>query len=193
VVFALNHNYDFTMARTSVEDGPGMLVLEESPKGLETYAELAPTSAARDLKVLIESRVIGQMSFSWPRGALKDDWNDDFTERSISEFTDLIDVSPVVHPAYAGTQASMRDLVSALTDKIRRVAPAEEERLTALLELALSNRSEELVVRADGPEPDDVAEEAVAGTGKADEPVGQPYRLAARKRRLQLMALTTRS
>lgn len=191
VVFALNHNYDFTMARTTVPDGPGMLRLEESPKGLETYAELAPTSTARDLKTLVDSRVIHQMSFAWPRGAVVDDWNDEFTERSISEFSSLIDVSPVVHPAYAGTQATMRDLVSALTEKIRRVAPAEEERLEALLELALSNRSEELVVVAEGQELDDAAEEAVAGTEEADEPVGQPWRLAARKRRLRLMAHET--
>ena len=165
-VFALNHNYDWVMARSSVKDGPGMLQLEESPKGLETYAELAPTSAARDLKVLVESRVITKMSFSWPRGAVVDQWNDDYDERSISEFTDLIDVGPVVHPAYAGTQASMRDMVSALAEKIRRVAPAEdEERLAALLELALSDRAEELVVRAESQEPDEVAEDAVAETG----------------------------
>jgi len=194
VVFALNHNYDFTMARTSVPEGPGMLQLEESTRGLEAYAELAPTSAARDLKALVDTRVISQMSFAWPRGSVTDEWNDDFSERSISEFSDLIDVSPVVHPAYAGTQASMRDFVSALTEKIRRVAPAEdEERLTALLELALSNRSEELVVSALGQERDDVAEEAAAGTERTDA-AGQPHwRLAARKRRLQLLELQTRS
>lgn len=188
VVFALNHNYDFTMARTSVKEGPGMLSLEESPRGLETYAELPPTSAARDLKVLVESRVISQMSFSWPRGAVQDTWNDDFTERSIERFSDLIDVGPVVHPAYTGTQASMRDMMTALTEKIRRVAPAEdEERLAALLELALSDRAEELVVRAESQEPDEVAEEAVAETEGLDDTVGVPYRLAARKRRLQLL------
>jgi uncharacterized protein len=189
-VFALNHNYDFTMARTSVSEGPGMLQLEESNRGLETYAELAPTSAARDLKVLVESRVISQMSFAWPRGATTDEWNDDYTERSITEFTDLIDVSPVVHPAYAGTQASMRDYMSALAERIRRVAPAEEEqRLIALLELALSDRSEELDVLADSQERDVVAEEPVAETEEVDDPEGQPWRLAARRRRLQLMSL----
>lgn len=194
VVFALNHNYDFTMARTSVPEGPGMLQLEESTRGLDAYAELAPTSAARDLKALVEARVIREMSFAWPRGAVTDDWNDDFTERSISEFADLIDVSPVVHPAYAGTQASMRDYALALTERIRRVAPAEdEERLVALLELALSDRSEELVVRADSQEPDEVADATVAETEEVDRPEGRPWRLAARRRRLQLMSLDHRS
>jgi len=136
VVFALNHNLDFTMARSTVEEGPGSLVLSESGKGLEVYAELAPTSTARDLKVLVEARVINEMSFSWPRGASVDEWSADYTKRSISEFTDLIDVSPVVGPAYAGTSASMRDLVGALADQIHRDSsiPGEErEKLEGLL------------------------------------------------------------
>ena len=189
VVFALNHNLDFTMARTTVEEGPGSLVLSESGKGLEVYAELAPTSTARDLKVLVESRVINEMSFSWPRGATVDEWNTDYTKRSISEFTDLIDVSPVVGPAYAGTSASMRDLWGALRDQIHRDSsiPGEER---AKLEGLLAQYDPstlypgELHRQAEGPEQAETAPEIETEEETDSEPSLGRHSLAAVERRL---------
>jgi HK97 family phage prohead protease len=125
-VFALNHNYDLTMARTSVADGPGMLALEEGTRGLEVYAELAPTQTARDTKTLVETGVIRQMSFAWPAGATTDEWSDDYNERSITEFRKILDTSPVVFPAYKDTEASVRSLVDALSESFRPELPVEE-------------------------------------------------------------------
>jgi len=189
VVFALNHNLDFTMARSTVEEGPGSLVLSESGKGLEVYAELAPTSASRDLKVLIDTGVINEMSFSWPRGATVDEWNTDYTKRSISEFTDLIDVSPVVGPAYAGTQASMRDLANALAEQIHRdPAIPDEERSKLEGLLAQYDPSTlypgELHRQANGPEQAETAPEITTEEETDSDPSLGRRRLAAVEWRL---------
>jgi HK97 family phage prohead protease len=111
----LNHDPNTVMARTEA----GTMKLKESTKGLEVSADLAPTQGARDLAVLLDRGDVSQMSFGFRVG--KDIWEydeaNDTAKRTIVEFSDLFDVSPVTFPAYEGTTAGMRacgvELVSA--------------------------------------------------------------------------------
>lgn len=114
VRFLFNHNPDLILARSTVLNGPGSLELREDPKGLRTYAELAPTSLATDLRTLVKTGVVSQMSFGFTMRGGKESWteNEDGTvERTIISFGGLYDVSPVTFPAYQQTDASMRSRV----------------------------------------------------------------------------------
>lgn len=116
----LEHNDKQPMARTSVRSGRGRLELREDAKGLRTEAHLVNTSAARDLKELVDAGVVADMSYGFrmrepgerrvrgeqtvephPEGGIL---------RTIKSFWRLLDVTPAVGPAYPGTSASMRSL-----------------------------------------------------------------------------------
>lgn len=94
------------------------LELREDPKGLRTYAELAPVDDAHTLRTLVKRGDISQMSFSF--SMYDDDGNrvgndvweeeDGRVVRTILSFGNLFDVSPVTFPAYRQTDASMRML-----------------------------------------------------------------------------------
>lgn len=114
VRFLFNHNPDMVLARSTVTNGPGMLELREDPKGLRAYAELAPTSLAADLRTLVKTGVVSQMSFGFTMRGGQDVWaegQDGLMERTIVSFGNLYDVSPVTFPAYQQTDASMRSHV----------------------------------------------------------------------------------
>lgn len=123
----LNHDPNMIMARTAA----GTMRLKESAKGLEVDADLAPTQGARDLATLLDRGDVSQMSFGFRVG--KDVWEydeeNDTAHRTIVEFSDLFDVSPVTFPAYEGTSAGMRacgiEIVNARGD-------IDEERLMHL-------------------------------------------------------------
>jgi len=110
-----NHDPNLVLARSTIRSGPGMLELREDPKGLRTYAELVPTQLAKDLRALVQARVVTQQSFGFriqPAG--KDVWEEENAEliRTIVSFGDLFDVGPVVYPAYKQTDASTRALIA---------------------------------------------------------------------------------
>lgn len=105
VRFLINHD-GLPLARTA----SGTMTLKEDTKGLRVDAELAPTTLARDLAVLLERGDISQMSFGFRVGkheVVVDEANDS-VKRTITEFSDLYDVSPVTFPAYEGTDAALR-------------------------------------------------------------------------------------
>lgn len=109
VRFLFNHNSDTILARTA----SGTMELREDPKGLRVYAELAPTTFGKDLRVLIKRGDVSQMSFGFrvqPDG--KDHWEerDGDVIRTIISFGELLDVGPVTFAAYSQTDASMRAL-----------------------------------------------------------------------------------
>ncbi len=223
VVFAFNHNFDHPMARTTVAAGsPGSLELREDPKGLRVYAELAPTTMAKDLRTLVQTGVINQMSFGWPRGTVTDSWRsvDGQQERTIVEFRDLIDVSPVTFAAYQATDAQMRSHVGG----VEIIDPEGEVHAQILRDLAWKfHRGEqdatveeraaidaafariegvspwmvERTFRSVSQEPELLA--AIPGKratlsleDEEDAKSGGPaYRLAARKRRLRALGVTT--
>ncbi len=168
-VFALNHNYDLVMARSSVKEGPGMLELEEGTRGLDVYAELAPTQTSRDTRELVQARVITQMSFAWPAGATVDNWSDDYTERTITEFKKVLDVSPVVFPAYAGTQASTRSLMDALAESLWPEMPAEQRKSAFAAFLKVVNLESPPDAQSIGRALSQASAELVGGAGLAQE------------------------
>ena len=99
-----NHDPNLVLART-----PGTLTLREDPKGLVYEANVAPTTAGNDLRVLLERGDVTQSSFAFKVGA--QEWRDlpDGTLlRTITEFDDLLDVSPVTYPAFTDTTAGAR-------------------------------------------------------------------------------------
>ena len=109
VRFLLNHDENHVMARTR----SGTMELSEDPRGLRVYAKLAPTQAAKDLRVLVKRGDIDQMSFGF---SMRDGGRDVWTEedggvvRTIVAFGGLLDVSAVTFPAYPQTDATVRSV-----------------------------------------------------------------------------------
>lgn len=119
----LNHNPDFVMART----GPGTLRLKEDTKGLRVDADLDPRDPqVQSLQVKLERGDVSQMSFGFRVGKheIEEDEENDVVRRTITEFSELYDVSPVTFPAYEGTDAGLRALGVVGTD-----GDVDEERL----------------------------------------------------------------
>lgn len=85
----------------------GTLVLDTvSTRGLGMTASLdARQSLANDLAVAIERGDVNQMSCGFSVAA--DIWNGDETERSISKFADMFDVSAVTYPASPTTSIEL--------------------------------------------------------------------------------------
>lgn len=102
VRFLFNHE-GMPLARTL----SGTLTLDTTnTRGLPMTATLsARQSLANDLAVAIERGDVNQMSCGFVVGA--DDWNDDETERSISAFSDMFDVSAVTYPASPTTSIEL--------------------------------------------------------------------------------------
>lgn len=124
VRFLFNHDESKVLARTAA----GTLALREDRNGLAVEADMAPTSYAADLAVLLERGDVSQMSFGF--SVAKESWEtlDDGSElRTIEQVDPLFDVSAVTFPAYEGTDAAMR------TCEVRR-AGAREARFRALKE-----------------------------------------------------------
>lgn len=73
--------------------------------------EAPTTTAGNDLLENVKRGLVQHSSFSWPRGTTEDIWEDDVEHgevRTISKFTRLIDVAPVVNPAYSDTTVDAR-------------------------------------------------------------------------------------
>jgi HK97 family phage prohead protease len=105
VRFLINHE-GLPLARTA----SGTMKLKEDARGLLVDAELAPTTLAQDLSVLVERGDVSQMSFGFRVGKheIEEDEETGAVKRTITEFSELYDVSPVTFPAYEGTDAGMR-------------------------------------------------------------------------------------
>lgn len=102
VAALFNHDQNLILGRTT----NGTLTLREDPRGLVYEVDVADTSYGRDLKVLLERGDVTQSSFAFRVKSDGQQWteNQDGTlVRTITEFEDLLDVSPVVYPAYADT------------------------------------------------------------------------------------------
>jgi hypothetical protein len=107
-----NHDESKVLARTR----SGTLELEETDNGLHVWARVAPTSYAKDLRMVMARGDVDQMSFMFAmdeeHGAEERWYEDDATGgilRDIIRVSGLLDVSPVTFPAYADTTASMRE------------------------------------------------------------------------------------
>ncbi len=168
VRFLFNHNPDHVLARTT----SGTLSLEERPGGLHSEADVAPTSIANDVRILLERGDVSGMSFGFR--VAEDSWFDDPESgeviRTIHKFEQLFDVSVVTFPAYPQTDAAVRAI-----DKLRRgELPTAQERSAMIADLGTPSTKQdppEHDERADGQEPLDKAGES---EGRADVESTQP-------------------
>jgi Escherichia/Staphylococcus phage prohead protease len=122
VRFLVDHDPGKVLARTS----NATLRLTSDKKGLGVDADMADVSYARDLVVLLERGDLGEMSFAFVPGT--EEWStlkDGTDLRRLVDFAQVLDVSCVAFPAYAGTEAAMRAVEARRTD-------ATKERLLAL-------------------------------------------------------------
>jgi HK97 family phage prohead protease len=129
VRFLVNHT-GLPLARTTNQT----LELREDPKGLRVYAELAGTTLAKDLQILVRRGDVNQMSFGFNMRGGTDVWKDDDGQlvRTIVSFGELFDVSAVTFPAYPQTDVSARTHVCG----IEIVTGAGEVSERALAEVA---------------------------------------------------------
>lgn len=101
----INHDANLVLARTS----SGTLRLSEDATGVLSEAELAPTTYARDLAVLLDRGDVSQMSFSFVPADEEWDVRPDGTWlRTITRFEQIYDMSIVTYPAYEESDAGMR-------------------------------------------------------------------------------------
>lgn len=170
VRFLINHNPDLVLARTA----SGSLSLSEDPKGLKAVADVAPTSYADDLRVLVERGDVSQMSFAFRIGDQgADEWFEDAdgnVTRTITRVGELFDVSAVTYPAYPQTDAGVRALQK--LERGETVTPEERAAVEGLLEQhSTEPPAAEPEHRANGQEPEP---EAAAEDDRADVEVTPP-------------------
>jgi uncharacterized protein len=128
----VNHNSDMVLASKR----SGTLRLTEDEVGLRVEADLPETTAARDLRALMDAGVVSTMSFGFtvPRGG--DKWSGNGMERTLTGIN-LHEVSVVTgFPAYPQTEAAVRSLeklsertgiaVDELTEALDALAEGEE-------------------------------------------------------------------
>jgi len=102
----LNHNTDIVLA----SNRSGTLQLAEDERGLRVTADLPPTTAGNDLKILMQRGDVNTMSFGFhiPNGG--DSWSDGGRQRTLKEIA-LHEVSVVTgFPAYEGSSAMLRSI-----------------------------------------------------------------------------------
>lgn len=122
----------------------GTLRLSEDDRGVMADIDLPETSYGRDLSVSIARRDITSMSFGFT--VVKDKWNDDYTERTISELR-VHEVSVVAMPAYPSTTALVR-AVPRLAHRTGLEADALAEAFDALSAGELNEDQYELLTTA---------------------------------------------
>lgn len=122
-----NHDQNQVLGRTT----NGTLKLTEDPRGLRYEVNVADTTYGRDLRVLLERGDVTQSSFAFKVSRDGQAWTD--TEgglvRTITEFSDLLDVSPVTYPAYEAT-SSMALTSTAEESSARTSSTSESEQAT---------------------------------------------------------------
>lgn len=206
VRFLWNHQTNEPLARSSVKNGPGSLNLSEDTTGLLVRAQFANTTLARDLRELVHTRVVREMSFAWPRGAARDSWEEaNVPKRTIHSFDSLKDVSLVSFPAYPdANDAVIRSLqygndvldedLHAVAQRIFRGEQTATDKERLMIDEAyaridsLSPWMEERARRVLGTAAS-VADQGAEGTDQ-EPPVGDRVPVAARERRHRYLIQT---
>jgi HK97 family phage prohead protease len=109
-----DHNTTLSLART--RSSKYKLELREDPIGLHFYATVAPTSYAKDLRILMESDVVNQASyeFNTPDDGSGEEWKiatdengEEYVERTITRVSELFAVTIAAQPAFTQTDTSV--------------------------------------------------------------------------------------
>lgn len=131
VVARFNHNDDFLLGTTEAET----VRLSVDGTGLRYEVDLPDTTAGRDVSVLAKRGDLRFSSFAFR--TITDDWGfteDDFPLRTLRE-VQLMDVAPVVNPAYRDSTTGLRSLASHYDLDLNEVKRAAlENNIRSLLE-----------------------------------------------------------
>jgi HK97 family phage prohead protease len=96
--------------------------LREDRNGLFVRARLSDNWLIEPVRDAIKDGAVSGMSFRFR--VVSDDWSDDNEERTINE-VELLELGPVVFPAYEQTSVSVRSLVNHLDDDTRAALAQE--------------------------------------------------------------------
>lgn len=124
VVFRYNHNDDFqVLARTS----NNTLTLNVDGKGLYIEADLAPTTAGKDIYELIKRKDVNKLSYAYvvETAHYEKKSNNEYV-RIIDSIKKLVDVSAVDFPAYRQTnldvvKRSFENVVNEVEQKRKQI------------------------------------------------------------------------
>lgn len=124
VILRYNHSdAALILARSS----NGTLTVTPDETGLKISAQIAPTTAGKDIYQLIKRGDISKMSFAF--AVDKDEWENDQANktqtRTIRHISRVCDVSPVDFPAYDGTSITARHGQSVVDELMEREAQEE--------------------------------------------------------------------
>ena len=111
----MNHDPNYVLGRS----GAGTLQLELDEKGLKYRVKLGEQQYAKDLYESVKRGDISASSFAFTIS--EQSWNENRTVRSIDRIGKLLDVSPVVYPAYPdthGLQARNEELDSSVNEDV---------------------------------------------------------------------------
>ena len=111
-----NHNPDCVLGRTPA----GTLHLSVDARGLAYVIDPPDTQLARDLMVSMRRKDVTQSSFAFV--CKRDQWTDNADgtiTRTILEFEQLLDVSPVTYPANGATSAQARSIPATMPKELR--------------------------------------------------------------------------
>lgn len=138
VLGRFNHSDDGLLGTTSAET----LRLGVDGTGLWYEIDLPDTTTGRDVKALAERGDLRFSSFAFR--TMDDEWgytNEDFPLRTLKA-VQLVDVAPVVNPAYRDTTTGLRSLVQRFQlDLAEARAAAETDTLAKLLHSTESSRA----------------------------------------------------
>lgn len=98
-----NHDPNYIFGRTGVN-----LELRADKTGLHMTVDPVPTATYRLVAENIQAGLVSQQSFAFTIAPGGDEWNKDFTRRTITEVDEIFDVSPVTYPAYNDTTVALR-------------------------------------------------------------------------------------
>jgi HK97 family phage prohead protease len=187
IPFLHEHNTRDLLASTR----SGRLRLSEEVRGLRTQADVVKTDLSERIKALVDSNDIGGMSIGMVvgRGNAKIERSaDGRPHRRIQNLKKILDVCTTFDPAYATTEAQFRSLTMQYAD-----SPETVQQL-------LMGAYPQLGERAPNPDGND-EEQAPQDTEPLDQAAGdedesgvseeQRSSLAARKRALEFLVLTT--
>jgi len=124
-----NHQDDQPMARRS----NGTLVVTEDEHGVKIRADVSKTRWGRDGFEAIQSGTIDKMSFAFDIAQNGQTWARETVDgfeidlRTITEFGQIYDYSPVSYPAYEGTEVQSRNKELAYRDKPPALEPEADK------------------------------------------------------------------
>jgi len=132
--FLVNHG-GLPLARTA----SGTLTLRDTASGLQAVPLLdLRQSLASDLVIAVERGDCNQMSVGMIVAEDGDEWSDDWSQRSISQLSDLLDVSAVTFPASPTTSI---DLARAARRAVAKASPFDQARIKKMWAVAADLRS----------------------------------------------------